>query len=56
MEINRLYNEGCLEGLRKLPDECAARKLGRNYIGHELNADYIKIAEKRIYNELGIFS
>lgn len=35
---------------------CVARKLGRNYIGYELNADYIEIAEKRIYNELGMFS
>ena len=25
-----------------------ARKLGRNYIGFELNPEYIKIAEKRI--------
>lgn len=32
-----------------------ARKLNRNYIGYELNPDYIKIAEKRIYNEIGIF-
>lgn len=33
-----------------------ARKLNRNYIGLELNPDYIEIAEKRLYNELGIFS
>lgn len=32
-----------------------ARKLNRNYIGYELNPDYIKIAEKRIYNQIGIF-
>ncbi len=32
-----------------------ARKLNRNYIGFELNADYIKIAEKRIYNDIGLF-
>lgn len=32
-----------------------ARKLGRNYIGIELNKNYIKIAEKRLYNELGMF-
>lgn len=32
-----------------------ARKLNRNYIGFELNPDYIKIAEKRLYNELGMF-
>jgi len=32
-----------------------ARKLGRNYIGFELNADYIKIAENRLQKELGLF-
>jgi DNA modification methylase len=32
-----------------------ARKLNRNYIGIELNAEYIKIAEKRIFNEIGLF-
>jgi DNA modification methylase len=32
-----------------------ARKLGRNYIGFELNPKYIKIAEKRIANEMGLF-
>lgn len=32
-----------------------ARKLGRNYIGFELNPQYIAIAEKRLRNELGMF-
>lgn len=32
-----------------------ARKLNRNYIGIELNPEYIKIANKRINNEIGIF-
>lgn len=32
-----------------------ARKLNRNYIGFELNDEYIKIADKRIRKELGIF-
>lgn len=32
-----------------------ARSLGRNYIGFELNPEYIAITEKRIYNTLGIF-
>jgi len=32
-----------------------ARKLNRNFIGFELNPEYIKIAEKRLYTELGMF-
>ena len=32
-----------------------ARKLNRNYIGYELNEDYIEIAEKRLYKELGMY-
>lgn len=32
-----------------------ARKLNRNYVGFELNAEYTKIAEKRIKKELGLF-
>lgn len=32
-----------------------ARKLNRNFIGFELNPDYIKIAEKRLRAELGLF-
>ena len=32
-----------------------ARKLNRNYLGIELNPEYIKIAEKRLRNELGMF-
>ena len=32
-----------------------ARKLNRNYIGFELNPKYVKIAEKKIYRELGMF-
>lgn len=31
-----------------------AKKLGRRYIGIELNKDYINIAEKRIHNEAGL--
>jgi DNA modification methylase len=33
-----------------------ARKLNRNFIGFELNPDYVKIINKRIYDELGMFS
>ncbi len=32
-----------------------ARKLNRNYIGIELNPEYVRLAEKRIYNEIGLF-
>lgn len=32
-----------------------SRKLNRNFIGFELNPEYIKIAEKRLQNELGMF-
>lgn len=32
-----------------------AKKLERNYVGFELNPDYIKIAEKRIFTEIGFF-
>lgn len=32
-----------------------ARKLDRNFIGFELNPEYIKIAEKRLRDELGMF-
>jgi DNA modification methylase len=32
-----------------------ARKLNRNYIGFELNSEYVKIAERRLRTELGLF-
>ena len=32
-----------------------ARKLNRNFIGFEINKKYIKIAEKRIATEIGLF-
>lgn len=32
-----------------------AKKLSRHYVGYELNPEYIKIAEKRIFNEIGLF-
>ncbi|MBN1181521.1 MAG: site-specific DNA-methyltransferase, partial [Bacteroidales bacterium] len=32
-----------------------ARKLDRNFIGIELNPEYVKLAEKRIKRKLGIF-
>ena len=32
-----------------------ARKLNRNYVGIELNPDYVNIAKKRLSKELGFF-
>ncbi len=32
-----------------------ARKVNRNYLGIELNPEYVKIAENRLFNEIGIF-
>jgi DNA modification methylase len=32
-----------------------SQKLNRNYVGFELNPDYIKIAEKRLKSDLGMF-
>ncbi|MBL7105868.1 MAG: site-specific DNA-methyltransferase [Bacteroidales bacterium] len=32
-----------------------SKKLGRNYVGFELNKEYLKIAENRLYNEIGMF-
>lgn len=32
-----------------------ARKLNRNFIGFEINVEYVKIAEKRLRGELGMF-
>jgi DNA modification methylase len=32
-----------------------AKKLNRHYIGFELNPEYIKIAQNRIFNEIGLF-
>lgn len=31
-----------------------AKKLGRNYIGIELNPEYVKMAERRIHNQAGL--
>jgi DNA modification methylase len=33
-----------------------ARKLNRNYVGFELNSDYIKIADRKLDRELGFFA
>lgn len=33
-----------------------ARKLNRNYVGLELNPEYVRIAEQRLHDELGVFA
>ena len=35
--------------------EIVSRKLNRNYIGFEINKDYVRLAENRMKKELGIF-
>lgn len=32
-----------------------AKKLNRNYVGYELNIDYLNMANKRLYNQIGMF-
>ena len=32
-----------------------AKKLGRNFTGFELNPEYLKIANERLYDEIGMF-
>ena len=39
-----------IEKVRKM------RENQRDYIGFELNPEYIKIAQRRIINELGLFA
>ncbi len=53
---------GCLEGgivldpfMGSGTTAVVARKLNRNYIGFELNPEYIEIAERRLEKELGMF-
>lgn len=60
--VSRMIKAGCPEnGIVLDPfmgagtTAVVAKKLNRNYIGFELNSEYIKIAEKRIYNEIGMF-
>ncbi len=60
--VKRMMESGCPKGGIVLDPfmgagttAVVARKLGRKYIGFELNPDYIKIAEQRIYKEIGLF-
>jgi site-specific DNA-methyltransferase (adenine-specific) len=61
--VERMIKAGCPEdGIVLDPfmgtgtTAMVARKLLRNYIGFEINPEYIKIANNRIYKEVGIFS
>jgi DNA modification methylase len=61
--VKRMINAGCPEGGVVLDPfmgagttAITAKKLNRNYIGFELNKDYIEITNKRLYNEFGIFN
>ena len=62
MELNKIYNEDCLEGMKKMPDKSidmilcdlpygttaiASHRLQRNFIGSELDYGYFKVAEQR---------
>lgn len=60
--ITDMIKAGCREGGLILDPfmgagttAVVARKLQRNFIGFELNAEYLKIAENRLRNELGMF-
>lgn len=60
--VSRIIKAGCPEnGIVLDPfmgagtTALVAKKLNRNYIGFELNPEYIKIAEKRLYKEIGMF-
>jgi DNA modification methylase len=33
-----------------------ARKLNRNYVGFEINGEYVKIAERKLKREVGMFA
>lgn len=66
IELNKIYNEDCLEGMKRIPDgsvDCivcdlpygttaiACIKEKRNFIGFELNKEYYDKACKRIKME-----
>ena len=60
--IGRLIEAGCPEGgivldpfMGSGTTAVVARKLNRNYIGFELNAEYVEIANRKLNRELGIF-
>ena len=60
--VERMIKSGCPEnGLVLDPfmgagtTAVTARKLNRNYIGYDLNPDYVKMANNRLYKELGMW-
>jgi site-specific DNA-methyltransferase (adenine-specific) len=60
--VERMIKSGCPEnGLVLDPfmgagtTAVTARKLNRNYIGYDLNPDYVKMANDRLYKELGMW-
>lgn len=60
--VQRMLIAGCPEGGTVLDPFFGsgttgiyARKANRNYIGIELNPEYVSIANKRLYQELGMF-
>jgi len=60
--VKRMIEAGCPEnGLVLDPfmgagtTALVAKKLNRNYTGFELNPEYLKIAENRLYKEIGMF-
>jgi len=60
--VERMIESGCPEnGLVLDPfmgagtTAVTARKLNRNYIGYDLNPDYVKMANDRLYKELGMW-
>jgi DNA modification methylase len=62
MLISDCIKAGCPEGGMVLDPfmgsgttAVVARKLNRKYVGFELNADYVKIADAKLRRELGLF-
>ena len=63
IELNKIYNEDCLQGMKKIPDgsidmilcdlpygttAIACLNTERNFIGFELNEEYYNMSLKRI--------
>jgi site-specific DNA-methyltransferase (adenine-specific) len=61
--VSRMIKAGCPEGgivldpfMGSGTTAVVARKLGRNYTGFELNPEYVKIADRKLNRELGLFA